>query len=286
MNKHYRTLISMMWVVISLGGPTLALAQEGADEKLSRPLTPELRELIKELIDARLKELRLLDQQFDQRIEEGIVSFIEKRQQEQQQAQANAADQGAKLARAVSTDIDHVYGNPEAPISLIEYSDFECPFCKRFHPTARQLVDENAEQVNWVYRHFPLALHNPGAQKQAEASECANELGGNDAFWSYTDLIYARTTSNGRGFPIAKLVPLAEEIDLDASEFKECLDSGRYTARVQEDIDDGQRAGVTGTPGNILRNNRTGQSISIAGAQPYARLAQALESLLTDSAQD
>jgi protein-disulfide isomerase len=111
------------------------------------------------------------------------------------------------------------------------------PFCKRFHATPKELVQAYAGKVNWVYRHFPLAFHNPGAQKQAEASECANELGGNDAFWKYSDAIYARTQSNGKGFPLTQLAPLATEIGLDGETFRQCLDSGKYTARVQEDLE-------------------------------------------------
>jgi protein-disulfide isomerase len=130
------------------------------------------------------------------------------------------------------------------------------------------VVETYGGRVNWVYRHFPLNIHNPGAQKQAEASECANELGGNEAFWKYADAIYARTKSNGNGFPINKLVPLAKEIGLDETEFQNCLKSGRYTERVQEDLAEGSRVGITGTPGNILLNNETGEVKFLKGAVP------------------
>jgi protein-disulfide isomerase len=163
---------------------------------------------------------------------------------------------------------------------LIEYSDFECPFCQRFHPTAKQIVDAYDGKVNWVYRHFPLAFHNPGAQKQAEASECANELGGNEAFWRYADAIYARTTSNGKGFPLKKLVPLAKEVGLDEKKFQECLDTGRYTARVKEDFNEGAQIGITGTPGNVLLNNETGAVRLTPGAVPFAALKGQIDQLL------
>ena len=73
-------------------------------------------------------------------------------------------------------DDDPVKGNPDATVTIVEFSDFQCPFCKRFHPTARKIVETYQGKVNWVYRHFPLNFHNPGAQKEAEASECANAL--------------------------------------------------------------------------------------------------------------
>ena len=216
----------------------------------------------------------------DQAIQRGIEDYIRK-----QRAAARAQEQTSQSAKArnmrpVSAERDHIYGDPEAPVSLVEYSDFECPFCKRFHPAAKALVDRNPGKVNWVYRHFPLNFHNPGAQKQAEASECAAEQGGNESFWTYTDTIYERTTSNGKGFPIDRLVPLAEELGLDRAAFEECLDSGKMQARVAEDYEDGVAAGVTGTPGNIIVNNTTGAVAVQAGAVPLDRLQVAVNRVL------
>jgi len=175
---------------------------------------------------------------------------------------------------------DHIYGNPDAEISLIEYSDFECPFCKKFHATAKSLVEAYDGKVNWVYRHFPLSFHNPGALKEAVASECAGELGGNDIFWKYANGIYERTRSGGGGFPESRLIPLAEELGLDAGAFKDCLVSGRHMAHIQADLAEGSQAGVTGTPGNILLNNRTGEVRVRAGAMPIASMRAAVEQLL------
>ena len=87
------------------------------------------------------------------------------------------------------TDADHVRGDRNAPIVMIEYSDYECPFCSRFHPTMKQVMQEYEGQIAWAYRHFPLSFH-PYAQVLAEGSECVAELGGNDAFWEFTDAIY------------------------------------------------------------------------------------------------
>jgi protein-disulfide isomerase len=234
---------------------------------------------IKEEIMRDLRESGFLQEQ----IELGIQEFIRKQRETQAKAQEEQQRQAqvrAKNVRRVSADRDHIFGNPDAPVSLIEYSDFECPYCKRFHATARKAVDEYQGKVNWVYRHFPLSFHNPGAQKQAEAAECAAELGGNDGFWAYTDALYERTKSGGRGFPLSALVPLAEELGMDGAEFRACLDSGRHTARVQEDLQEGSRIGVTGTPGNVLLNNETGEVHMMPGALPYERLSAQLEKLL------
>jgi protein-disulfide isomerase len=221
--------------------------------------------------------------QLAQKIDAGIERYVQKQREAQEQAraeQAQVAAARAKNVRRVSKNRDHIYGNPDAKVSLIEYSDFECPFCKRFHPTAKKLVEIYDGNVNWVYRHFPLSFHNPGAQKQAEGSECAAELGGNDAFWKYANLIYQRTRSNGKGFPLNRLVPLAKEIGLDERKFQACLDGGKMAARVSEDSTEGIQIGITGTPGNVLLNNETGAVALKPGALPLEALKGEIDHLL------
>lgn len=231
------------------------------------------------------KELRrLIDEEgfLDQAIEKGIETYIQKQQAAIAATKRNEQAKQVKDMRPVSKDKDHIYGNPEAPVSLVEYSDFECPFCKRYHPTVKKFIDKNGGKVNWVYRHFPLQFHNPGAQKEAEATECAAEIGGNMAFWRYSDLIYERTKSNGKGFPITNLVPLAEEIGLNGSNFQDCLDSSRMAARVKEDYEDGVKIGISGTPGTIFLNHQRGDFIVTAGALPLTNLQAALDRLLDE----
>lgn len=230
------------------------------------------------LVDKRVAQQprrELSDKDFNARVERGIVAYIDKQRREEQ-------ERPNRLARNVPPPAkdDHVYGNPAASITLIEYSDFECPYCKRFHDTAKQLVDRSDGKVDLVYRHFPLDFHNPGAEKEAEASECVAELGGNGTFWKFADAVYTRTHSNGKGFPVENLAPLAVELGLNQEAFRQCLDSGRMAARVRHDLDTGTKAGVQGTPGNILRNNRTGEVIAVQGAQPYERLSEAVQKLL------
>lgn len=177
------------------------------------------------------------------------------------------------------SDSDKVKGSRDAKVALIEYSDLECPFCKTFHATAQQIVDEYDGQVMWVWRHYPLSFH-VNAQKEAEAAECANELGGETAFWEYIDTMMARTTSNGTGFALDKLVPLAGEIGLNESRFQQCLDSGKYAQAVQDEMDGGTQAGVTGTPGNILINMETGETRLIPGALPFEQIKPEIDQML------
>jgi len=236
------------------------------------------KELIKQEVRKELQ--RLIDKEgaLDAAIERSIISFVEKQKALARANQQRGSAEQAKNVRPVS-DEDHVYGNPKAEITLVEYSDFECPFCKRFHPTAKQLVDQSDGTVNWVYRHFPLAFHNPGAQKQAEASECAGRLGGDKAFWRYADLLYARTTSNGKGFAISALIPLAAEIGLETAPFQQCLDSGEMKTKVELDYQNGIASGVSGTPGNIILHNASGDAVAMAGALPLSRFEAAVNAL-------
>ena len=176
------------------------------------------------------------------------------------------------------TDSDWVKGNRNAPLALIEYSDLECPFCKQFHPTAQQLISEYDGQVMWVYRHFPLAQLHSKAPTEAAAAECAGKLAGNDGFWDFIDAIYETTPANN-GLDLATLPTIAKEIGLNQSAFQTCLDANDSTA-VDADYDSGIKAGITGTPGNILLNIKTGETKLIPGAVPYANLKAAVDAML------
>ena len=176
------------------------------------------------------------------------------------------------------TEADHIRGNRNADLVLFEWSDYQCPYCTRFHPTMEQVLKEYGDQVAWVYRHFPLAQLHQNAQKEAEASECAAELGGNDGFWKYLNTIFERTASND-GFPLENLVPLAKELGLDENKFKSCLDNGKYADKVQKDSNEGQAAGIQGTPGGFVMA-KNGQSMVIEGAIPYEQLKGYVDQLL------
>lgn len=226
------------------------------------------------LIEERLQRdaATTTDEEFNARVEKGIVAYIAK----QQRAQADRPNQLAKNVPAPSKT-DHVYGNPDAAVTLIEYSDFECPFCQRFHDTAKQLVDSSGGKLNWVYRHFPIPSHR-GAAKKAVATECAAELGGNDAFWRYAGGLFRRRSD---GFlPVDQLVPLAKQQGLSEQAFQECLDSDRFDAKIRAEAAGGERAGVTGTPGNILYHNGSGNVVAVHGAQPPEAVLRAIEELI------
>lgn len=188
----------------------------------------------------------------------------------------------------VSIDDDPVMGDPEAPVTLIEFSDFECPFCKRsFDEMLPQLKNEyvGTGKVKFVYRDFPLSFHDPLATQEALAATCAREQGGDEVFFKYHDEIFKRTQSNGNGMPKSELYNIASDIGLDDSAFRNCLDSEKYKGEVSQDIIDGTNAGVTGTPGWFVGKTTSNGIIDgqlIIGAQPFSVFVPVIERLLNE----
>lgn len=177
---------------------------------------------------------------------------------------------------------DHIKGNPNAKVKIIEFSDPECPFCKRHHNTMNDIMKEYGKngQVAWIYRHFPLDTSHSKARKESEALECANEQGGNTKFWEYLDEIFAITPSNN-GLDLNELPNIASEIGLDAEKFNQCLNSGKYAKRVQDDFADGSNSGASGTPYNIVITS-SDKKIVINGALPYANIKAVIDQALAE----
>ncbi len=183
-------------------------------------------------------------------------------------------------AVAPVTSSDHLRGNPNAEVIVVEYSDTECPFCKRFHDTMKQVTGEYGEdgKVAWVYRHFPLDSLHEKARSEAVALECANELGGNDAFWKYADRLFEVTPSND-GLDAAELPKIASFIGLDATAFSACASSNRYDAHIEAEAQNAIATGGQGTPWSILVT-KNGKKYALSGAQPVEAVKQAIETAL------
>jgi len=199
--------------------------------------------------------------------------------QKEVQLDASQKQQAVSLdAVAPISNEDHMRGNPDAQVKIVEYSDFECPFCKRFHNTMNQIMDEYGAdcKVAWVYRQAPIEeLHPVQAMKEAVASECAAELGGNDAFWAYANRFFELTPSNNRT-DLAILPQIAEEIGLDRAAFEQCLESDKYDDHIAQDLQNSAATGGRGTPWSILIAPN-GEKYPINGAQPYATVKQLVE---------
>ncbi len=237
-------------------------------------------------VDAIIRKLEdsgKLDSAFDRAVERfGLrQQQAQRRQQEEQAARQKELN---KNVRKPDPGRDHILGDKGAEVTLIEFSDYECPYCKQFNGVPQEVVKRLGSRVNFVWRHFPLDFHNPMAHREADAAECVAKQGGNDAFWKFTDAVMARTGSNGKGLPADRgdpLLALAVELKLDATAFKKCLDSGEMSLRVDDDRNDGMRSGVSGTPGLIIYNNKTGKTDFVNGAMPIDALEAATRSVLS-----
>ena len=195
-----------------------------------------------------------------------------------------ADDQAPKVIGTVPAvnNTDHILGNPNATIKLVEYSDLECPFCKRFHYTLKQLMDEygTTGQVAWVYRHFPIdQLHNK-ARSESVAAECAAKIGGQAMFWKYMDEIMTVTPSNN-GLDPAELPKIATKLGLDTKAFASCQTSGQFDTLIQKEIDDAVATGGRGTPWSIIITPK-GTQIPIDGAYAYDDVKTLIDQALAE----
>ncbi|MGB8815757.1 MAG: DsbA family protein [Minisyncoccia bacterium] len=165
---------------------------------------------------------------------------------------------------------DHILGNPQASIVVVEYGDTECPPCKMFHTVMNQVIDNYGKtgQVAWVFRHSPIVGLHSKAPKEAEATECATLLGGKDMFWKYIDQIYTITPGNN-GLDPAELPKIATSLGLDVTKFNTCLSSGSQKSIVDQDLADALKitGGQLGTPHieMILKNALTNEKVTDIG---------------------
>lgn len=175
----------------------------------------------------------------------------------------------------VSVDNDPVLGDKNAPVTLIEFSDYECPFCKRaFTDVLPELKKTYIDtgKVKLVYRDFPLSFH-ANAQKEAEAAECARSQSNDVTYFKFHDQIFTQTTAGGTGLALTQLPVIAKNLGLNVNQFQQCLDSGKFKDEVAKDIADGSAAGVSGTPSWIIgTSSKDGQVEGqlIVGAQPFS----------------
>jgi protein-disulfide isomerase len=201
----------------------------------------------------------------------------------QKQGAVAGADQAtqakAEIVIEPVTAADHILGNPNAKLVVIEYSDFECPFCKNFHATMHRIMNEYGTDgtVAWVYRQFPIVQLHSKAPKESEAAECVAELGGNTAFWKFADRIFEITPSND-GLDPSKLPEIAAYAGVNVAAFNDCLSSGKKTKMINEAVSKAAAAGAQGTPYSVIVT-KDGQKFQIDGAQPYDTVKAIIESL-------
>ena len=198
--------------------------------------------------------------------------------QTQQSTQSSLSTNSPSLI-SISLDDDPVKGNLNAPITIVEFSDFQCPFCAKFHSTTLPQLQANyidSGKVKFVYRDFPIQSIHPNAVPAALASECADEQG---MFWEYHDLVF-ENQKKWQGLSGSAMIDTFEqyalELGLNTSDFNTCFESGKYVDEVKKDLQDGVSYGVAGTPGFFIGNDELGY-VKIIGAQPYPVFERLIE---------
>lgn len=268
-----RTMMTAMILAVAVaGGAPAALA---ADKK-AKP-SSDIESLIK-----RMEESGVLDAAIDRGIERHIRRQVEGRQKEQEEQHKRQA-MAAKSARPVDSARDRISGNAQAEVSVIVYTDLECPFCKRFEGTPEQAIAKFDGKANVVFRHYPLDFHGANAKRGAYYAECVGRQAGSKGFFAFVNDWFRLTISNGKGLErgeaqIWELALSAGAKDLAA--LTACAKDPAVAQLVQDDMVDGTRSGITGTPGVIVRNNKTGLALSITGAVPAQALEQAIAQAL------
>jgi len=174
------------------------------------------------------------------------------------------------------TDQDHIDGSRDADVIVVEYSDMNCPYCRRFHPTMKQIREEFGDKVAWVYRHFPFQGQN--SDDGAAVSECIAATKGNEAFWMYTNTLYELSEEAG-SFNREIIIQAAAAAGVNESGVENCLADDSYMAIVTAQRDGGAAAGVTGTPASIIVT-KDGPQEFVSGALPFETLKTTIEAYL------
>ena len=256
-----RKSLAVAIVLLLLSVAVAASAQESSPPKPSKPpksvkagsVTNIPEGMTKEQADAILNELRQ------------IRLLLEKQQQQASPAPTPTAAPSEKVQ--IRTAGGYSLGRSDAALTLVEFTDYQCPFCRQFHDTTFQQLKKNyidTGKLRFVSRDLPLEFHN-NAFKAAQAAHCAGEQ---DKFWQMRDILIANSTNLGQD----AILTYAQQLALDMNRFRLCLDSGKYLAEIQRDIAEAGSVGISGTPTFVLGRASEGaiEGIRIVGAQPYA----------------
>lgn len=214
------------------------------------------------------------------------VKGVQAPQQVAAPAQAPQAAPPTPSSGKVSVDDDPVLGNKNAKVTMVEFSDYECPFCKRHFDQVYSLLKKDyidTGKVKLVFRDYPLSFHDPMATYEAKAALCARDQGGDSAYFKFHDAIFAKTTSNGNGLTKDQVYQMASDLGLNQANLKSCADSDKYDAEIKKDVADGGAAGVSGTPSFIVGKSNPSGTIDgqlIVGAQPYSAFQAVIDALL------
>ena len=185
-------------------------------------------------------------------------------------------------ARPFDASTDHILGNPNATVKVVEYMDLECPHCKAFETTMNQIINYYGLNGNvaWVSRPFPLASIHSKAPEEAEAAECAASLGGNTAYWQFIEKVFSITPSNN-GLDLSQLPVIAGQIGLNVAAFNTCVSSGQFNQKVTDSYNEAIALGAQGTPFTLVMVGD--QAITLSGDQPYDSMRAAIDAVLQNN---
>lgn len=205
------------------------------------------------------------------------------------------------------TSDDHIVGNLSSPTTFVVYTDLECPYCKNFNDTTGQIVENYVKdgKVSLVLRNFPLEQLHSKAKTEANAAECAGEIGGNEIYWKYINKIFEITPSNNQ-LDLTKLPKIAKDLGIDVTKWNTCQSENRYFSKIQKQMESGTKIGITGTPHSVITTktalnqtqkesiltlflkydsklvtiSKDGKIVSISGALPYSIFKQVLDTII------
>lgn len=191
----------------------------------------------------------------------------------------------APTTAVTSIDDDAVLGNKAtATVAIVEFSDYECPFCKRFWEDAYTQIKKDYVDTGkaiLVFRDLALSFHDPAASREAMAAECARSQGGDAKYYELHDKIFETTAGNGQGVDLSTLGQLAQSIGLNGEQLKSCISSNEFQDEIDADATEASKIGINGTPGFVvgkLSPDGTVEGVIVRGAQPYSVFKDAIES--------
>lgn len=202
----------------------------------------------------------------------GAIIFVNMRPGAAAPAAADGALPGS-VSVPVPTVNDHIIGSPSAPIVLIEYSDFQCPYCSVVYPTIKKIVEESDGQIAWVMRNLPLDSIHPEARPSGLAAECIAEQKGNEGWWQFADALFADQENLGT----ARYLAEAQKIGVDMQQYLSCVSSKKYDQKLSDQSAEGQLAGAQGTPYTVVYSKNA--QVPLSGALPDAQFRAVIKAV-------
>lgn len=246
------------------GLTTVELLEQEVDSKLAEPTQLEIEAFYQGQKDKLNQPLEEVKGRIIQALKQAKETEATRAYLQALQAKAKVAVYLQPPRAEVSLDGAPVKGVKEAPVTIVEFSDFQCPFCKKSKSVTKQVLQQYSGKVKLAFRDFPIRNIHPLAQKAAEAARCAGEQG---KYWEYHDLLFGKAPD----LEVFQLKQYAAALGLDSARFHECLQGGKYAALVEKDLQDGIQLGVSSTP-TFFVNGRP-----VIGAQPFSAFEKIIE---------